>query len=73
MPETVEQSRRTAQARHAAAVRWRKPNQTDTRRDLAYASLEDYIRRTVEAAPQLTDTQRDRLAALLRSSGGAAA
>ena len=38
-------------------------------RDLAAAKLEDYIRRTVEAAPPLTEDQRDRLALLLRGGG----
>lgn len=36
------------------------------RRELAAAKLADYIARTVEAAPQLTHEQRDRLALLLR-------
>jgi hypothetical protein len=39
------------------------------------ARLEDYIKRTVDAAPPLTAEQRDRLAALLppMSTGGKAA
>ncbi len=40
------------------------------RRGLAAAKIEDYIERTVAAAPPLTDDQRDRLALLLRDSGG---
>jgi hypothetical protein len=36
------------------------------RRDLAAAKLEDFITRTVDAAPPLTPAQRDRLALLLR-------
>lgn len=44
----------------------------DARRDLRAARLEDYIARTVAAAPPLTTEQRDRLAALLRPGGDAA-
>ncbi len=64
---------RSAQGRHGAAVRWRKPNQTETARDLAAARLEDYIARTVAAAPPLTPEQRDRLATLLRPTASGAA
>ena len=39
----------------------------DARRNLAVAKLEDYIKRTVDAAPPLTVEQRDRLALLLTS------
>ena len=42
----------------------------DKRRDYAAAKLEDYIRRVVETAPPLTQDQRSRIAALLRSGGG---
>lgn len=42
-----------------------------TRRDLAAERLASYIAKVVDAAPPLTDEQRDRLAVLLR--GGAAA
>lgn len=38
------------------------------RRDLAEAKLADYITRTVDAAPPLTDEQADRLALLLRGT-----
>jgi hypothetical protein len=45
-------------------------------RDHAAARLEEFIRRTVDAAPPLTPEQRDRLAVLLRTTsppaGGAA-
>ena len=66
-----------ARARIAALTR-HHPDDPDSleiaRRDLAAANIENYIRRTVDAAPPLTDEQRDRLAVLLRpSSGGAAA
>lgn len=33
-------------------------------------SLDDYIKRTVAAAPPLSDAQRDRIAGLLREVGG---
>jgi hypothetical protein len=41
------------------------------RREYAVAKIEDYVRRTVDAAPPLTIEQRTRLASLLTSSGGA--
>jgi len=62
----IDSQRRYLQAKHAAAVRWGKPNQTETARDLAAAKLADYIARVVDAAPPLTPEQRDRLALLLR-------
>ena len=62
----IEAERRSLQAKHAAAVRWDKPNQGETARDLAAAKLADYIKRTVDAAPPLTADQCDRLALLLR-------
>lgn len=46
---------------------------TELRRDLREAQLAAYITRTVDAAPGLTIAQRDRLALLLRTPGGAAA
>ncbi|MGC4109452.1 MAG: hypothetical protein QM747_03290 [Nocardioides sp.] len=39
-------------------------------RDLAAAKIEDFIQRTVDDAPPLTDEQRNRLAALLRPVAG---
>lgn len=62
-------------SRVAVAVRLKRPEEADVaRRDLRAARLEDYIRRTVDAAPPLTAEQCDRLALLLRTpSGGAAA
>ena len=62
----IEAERRSLQAKHAAAVRWDKPNQGETARDLAAAKLADYIARVVDAAPPLTPAQRDKLALLLR-------
>lgn len=44
---------------------------TDLRRQLRAERLEDYILRTVDAAPPLTDEQRNRLARLLRSGSAA--
>jgi len=40
---------------------------TDTRRALATAKVEQYIQKTLAAAPPLTREQRDRLSGLLRS------
>lgn len=42
---------------------------TDLRRQLKAERLEDYIRRTVDAAPPLSPEQRQRLAALLSGGG----
>ena len=39
---------------------------TQARRDLNAAKLQDYIERTLAAAPPLSDEQRNRLAELLR-------
>lgn len=46
---------------------------TDLRRDLKAARLADYIRKTVDTAPELTAEQRERLATLLRGGPDAAA
>lgn len=43
------------------------------RQTLAAAKLEAYVERVVAEAPPLTPEQRDRIAALLRPAGGAAA
>ncbi|MGV3714342.1 hypothetical protein [Pseudolysinimonas sp.] len=56
----------TALARHAAAVRWQKPNIEDTARDLAAERIADYVSRVVATAPPLTPAQRDRIATLLQ-------
>lgn len=58
-----------AKARSRKAVAHRRGDQAaiiEAGRDLAAAKIEDYIRRTVEAAPPLTVAQRDRLAVILR-------
>lgn len=60
-------------AKVAALSRDRSPDDPElvsARQSLKAARLEDYIRRTVDAAPPLLPEQRDRLAVLLR--GGAA-
>ena len=47
------------------------PDLLDARRELHAARLEEYIKRTVDAAPALTEAQRDRLTLLLhRPSAG---
>lgn len=73
----------SARARSAAYQRHRAPDDPDlvtARRDLAAVTLEQHVRKIVEAAPPLTDEQRERIAALLRpelarraEDGGAAA
>ena len=63
-------------ARVASLSRSRKPDDPDlvkARRDLKAARLEDYIKKTVDAAPALSPEQRDRLAVLLRGGHNDAA
>jgi hypothetical protein len=60
-------------ARVASLTRSRSvddPELVDARRNLRALRLEDYIRRTVDTAPPLTDEQRERLALLLRPTSG---
>lgn len=47
------------------------PDLIEARRNLKAERLADYITRTVETAPPLSESQRERIAALLRPSGGA--
>jgi len=49
------------------------PQLIETRRSLAALNLERYVARVVAEAPPLTPEQRDRIAALLRPTGGASA
>ena len=49
------------------------PELIDARRSLKATRLEEYVARVVAEAPPLTPEQRDRIAALLRPSDGAAA
>lgn len=46
---------------------------TELVRQMRAEKLEDYIKRTVEAAPPLTPEQRDRLALVLTGGGPSAA
>lgn len=43
---------------------------TELRRRLKAERLEEHIRKVVDAAPPLTERQRDRLAAILRAPSG---
>ncbi len=59
-------------ARVAALSRSRQPDDpdlVDAKLDLREQKLAQYIARVVDAAPPLSATQRDRLAALLRGGG----
>ena len=47
------------------------PDLINARVSLRAARLEDYVQRVVAEAPPLTPEQRDRIAALLRPTGGA--
>ncbi len=66
-------------AEHARAVMAHKRNPSEVTRVAAEqlrtayteAKLADYIKRTVDAAPPLTNAQRDRLALLLRGGDSA--
>jgi hypothetical protein len=67
MPQwTHHRARVAALSRDRAA---NDPDLLDARRDLRAARLEEYIARTVTAAPPLTGEQRSRLALLLRTTG----
>lgn len=77
MPDTSLPARRAELAR-AERAKLRNPSDPSRsevaarlRRDYAAAKLADHIQRTVNAAPDLSNEQRDRLALLLR--GGDAA
>lgn len=63
-------------ARVASLTRSRTPDDPvliNARRSLKAERLADYIRRTVDAAPPLTPSQRDKLALLLRGAPPGAA
>lgn len=49
------------------------PDLVNARRNLKAERLADYIRKTVDAAPELSPEQRDRLSLLLNSGGNRAA
>lgn len=58
-------------ARLASLSRSREPDDPDliaARRDLKAARLTEYVARTVDDFPPLTDEQRSRVAALLRGA-----
>ncbi len=65
---TRERARLAALTRH-----YPDADHAATRRDLRAAQLEEHIRRVVDAAPPLTNEQRDRLALLVRGSSDAGA
>ena len=60
-----------ALGKYAAAVRWghAPADIADSRRDLAAAQIADYVERIVADAPPLTESQLDRVTALLRAGG----
>lgn len=63
----------TARSRLGVAARRKDPQQIETaRQELAAAKLEAHIAKVVADAPPLTSEQLDRIAVLLRPSGGAA-
>jgi hypothetical protein len=43
---------------------------TELRRDYAAAKVIEFVKKTVDGAPPMTDEQRDMITALLRPSGG---
>lgn len=63
----------TERARVAGLSRDRHPSDPDlleARANLKAARLEDYVARVIASAPPLTNEQRERIAALLRPTGG---
>lgn len=67
MPCTRERARANALRRYRPAD---DPEVITARQELAAAHLADVIRRVVDEAPPLTNSQRETLALLLRSGGG---
>lgn len=66
----------TQKARHNALLRYRSPDDpvvVEARRDLRAARAEDYIKQLVDGFPPLTDSQKIKLAGLLRPTSGTAA
>ena len=62
-------------SRVAAFTRSRTPDDPElvrAKQDLAEAKLADYIQRLLDAAPELSDEQRVRLAELLKPARGGA-
>lgn len=82
MPESITRSPARLKARsrlaRAAQLAGSQPNAEaaaiveDARRNYKFVTVEDYIRRTVDAAPPLTTDQKDRLAQLLHAAPAAA-
>ena len=74
-PKPLTSAVTTARAR-VSALKRHHPNGGDVVdaavRELRATSLEEHIKRVVDAAPPLTDDQRARLAALLQGGGEAA-
>jgi hypothetical protein len=67
VPRTSASQRLNALQRHRSAD---DPAVTEARRNLHAAKLEEHIRKVVDSAPALSADQRNRLALLLRGSGG---
>lgn len=70
MPSLSAEQRR-AQARYAAAVRRDLPDKAERARDLAAIRIQNYVKKVVDSAPPLTESQRADIAALL--AGGRSA
>jgi hypothetical protein len=67
-------SKLSQRGRVAALSRSRPPDDPElleAKGNLKAQSLEEHVRRVVAEAPPLTDEQRDRIASLLRTGGGA--
>lgn len=61
-------------ARIASLTRSRQPDDPElvaARQNLAALRLEEFVSKTLATCPPLTNTQRDRIAALLRAGGAA--
>ena len=66
---------RELQGLNAAAKRWNRPDRDDIAREYATQRISEFIEKVLDAAPPLTDEQRQKLSELLkpaRSNGGAA-
>jgi hypothetical protein len=65
-------ARTIGRSRVASLSRSRTPDDpelVDARRELAVANLENYVARVIDAAPPLTQQQRDRIASLIQPAG----
>ena len=57
---------RKLQGQNAAAKRWNKSDRDDIARESAMQRIAEFVKEVLDRAPELTDSQRTRLAELLK-------